>query len=94
MPIADAASLDIMWHYFIATGDEIIPERIFDFLQSNWSRIEDTKTEGSDFIILFGSARWSFLSMAEQHSIVRKVLDSHASTSKIAQLLLAELDNK
>ena len=92
LPIQSEAALDVMWYYFIATGDAVVPRRIFEFLRDNSSRFEEAEEEATEFILLYGAARWSFLSMAEQHQRVREVLTSNAPTSKEAQAMLAELE--
>ena len=71
------AILDMLWASFMATGNTLYVKRIIDVLGK-----KDTK-ESINNIVLKGSAKWSILSNAKQHTKVLKVCKKHSKSSNL-----------
>lgn len=85
-PIDSPAALDYLWGYFLGTGDAAIPKRILEEVL-----LKGAPEQGGHSILTYGAARWSFLSLAEQHERIEELLRERKGTSKEADELLLEL---
>ncbi len=94
LAIDSPAALDLLWGYFTGSGENKIPQRIFDFVRSNWNLYDSTGSVTVEKLQLLRSARWSFVSMAAQHKKVRAVIDSLKNTSPEARALLTEVNKE
>jgi hypothetical protein len=88
MPIDDPATLDFLWGYFFGTGDAKVVERVYNLLCENWEALNSKESMGVSKRLVLSAARWSLISIASQHKLVREVLEKE--NSSVARELLKE----
>jgi hypothetical protein len=88
IPINDPATLDYLWGYFFGTGNTKIVERVYHLLRDNWEALNSSKSMGVNERLVLSAARWSLVSIASQHELVRNVLEKE--NSSVARELLKE----
>ena len=92
IPINDPATLDFLWGYFFGTGDTKVVERVYNLLSDNWGALNSSESMGANKRIVLSAARWSLVSIASQHELVRNVLEKEKSI--VAKELLKEVAKK
>lgn len=92
IPINDSETLDFLWGYFFGTGDTTVVDRVYNLLRDNWEALNSSKQMGARKRMVLSAARWSLVSIASQHELVRKVLEQ--KNTLVAKELLKEVAPK
>jgi len=93
-PITTPESIDFLWGYFISTGDIQIVKRIFGVVRSNWNSYNAQIMVGVNKRMLIESAKWSLVSMAIQHKLVKDALIAESDKFPEAIELLKEIEKE